>query len=405
MKTKQHRIEALTHGGLVLALFLSLNGFAWAAEQEGSGKIQVEAKQAAADDNAVPAATLTDLKVFFKLDPRLTRGLYMGERWVSPPTYVGAGAQDTVEARVQGIGPKGRVRNISAQWAPADPEMVAVSPSQGKEVKITVKRAGESRLRVTSHGVTKELAIKAAYQGDSMQVEIAQLGVEQPAEAAPTQDAPALKSHKETLSYALGVDLGRSVQKQSLDVDNGLVIQGLTDALSGSKTLLTEEQVRATLADLRNMLKQKQLALQAEKKKELAEKNKKEGEAFLAENKAREGVVTLASGLQYKILKAGDGQKPTADDTVVCHYRGTLIDGTEFDSSYKRNRPTTFVVKRLIKGWSEALQLMPAGSKWQLFIPANLAYGAGSAGSARGGIGPNATLIFEVELVAIPGKS
>jgi FKBP-type peptidyl-prolyl cis-trans isomerase FklB len=129
--------------------------------------------------------------------------------------------------------------------------------------------------------------------------------------------------------------------------------------------------------------------------------NKQAGDAFLAANKSKEGVVTLPSGLQYKILKAGTGPKPTVSDSVVCNYRGTLLDGKEFDSSYKRGQPATFPVGRVIKGWTEALQLMPVGSKWQLFIPSDLAYGASGAG---GDIGPNATLIFEVELISIQGK-
>jgi len=140
---------------------------------------------------------------------------------------------------------------------------------------------------------------------------------------------------------------------------------------------------------------------QAEAMKTLGEKNRKEGEAFLAENKTKDGVVALPSGLQYKILKEGDGKKPTADDAVVCNYRGTLLDGTEFDSSFKRNQPATFPVKGVIKGWTEALQLMPAGSKWQLFIPPSLGYGERGAANL---IGPNATLIFEVELISIQGK-
>jgi len=143
-------------------------------------------------------------------------------------------------------------------------------------------------------------------------------------------------------------------------------------------------------------------AKQAQATKELAEKNKQAGEAFLAENKKKDGVVTLPSGLQYKILKAGDGPKPSAEDTVVCQYRGTLIDGKEFDSSYKHNQPATFPVNRVIKGWTEALQLMPTGSKWQLFIPPDLGYGDRGAGAD---IPPDATLIFEVELVSIKPKS
>lgn len=169
------------------------------------------------------------------------------------------------------------------------------------------------------------------------------------------QDSPALKSQKEKLSYALGMDLGSQLRKQSVEVDADLFRQGLKDALSGGKTLLTEEEARAAISILQNELMQKQ----AEATKMLAEKNRKDGDAFLAANKAKEGVVTLPSGLQYKILKAGDGKKPTLDDTVVCHYRGTLIDGTEFDSSYKRNQPLPFPVNGVIKGWTEALSSCP----------------------------------------------
>jgi FKBP-type peptidyl-prolyl cis-trans isomerase FklB len=215
--------------------------------------------------------------------------------------------------------------------------------------------------------------------------------------SAVAQDAPALKSQKEKVSYALGMDLGNQFRKQATDVDPALLYQGLKDALAGGKTLLTEEEARAAIAVLQNELAKKQ----AEAAKILAEKNKKEGEAFLAANKGKEGVVVLPSGLQYKILKQGEGPKPAADDTVVCHYRGTLVDGTEFDSSYKRNQPVPFVVKGVIKGWTEALQLMTVGSRWQLWIPAELAYGERARGNI---IGPNSTLIFEVELISIQGK-
>ncbi len=200
------------------------------------------------------------------------------------------------------------------------------------------------------------------------------------------QEKPAFKSPQDKLSYALGMDLGNSLRKQAVEVDPAVFGQGLRDALSGSKTLLTEEEARTAITQLQTEMRNKVLA-----------KNKKEGEAFLAQNKTKEGVVTLPSGLQYKILNAGEGKKPTIEDTVVCQYRGTLIDGTEFDSSYKRNQPASFPVKGVIKGWTEALQLMPVGSKWQLFIPANLAYGEGGMGP----IGPDSTLIFEVELTAI----
>ena len=209
------------------------------------------------------------------------------------------------------------------------------------------------------------------------------------AAASGAQDAPTLKSPTEKLSYALGMDVGNQFRKQSVDVDPAIFMRGLRDALSGGKTLLTEEEVRTAIT-----------GLQTEMKGRLAAKNKQEGEAFLAQNKTKEGVVTLPSGLQYKILKAGEGSKPTLEDTVMCNYRGTLVDGTEFDSSYKRGQPATFPVKGVIKGWTEALQLMPIGSKWQLFIPSDLAYGERGLGP----IAPDSALIFEVELLSIQAK-
>jgi FKBP-type peptidyl-prolyl cis-trans isomerase FklB len=168
--------------------------------------------------------------------------------------------------------------------------------------------------------------------------------------------------------------------------------------MSGGKTRLTQEEAQAVLKEVQTEV-QKQ---QQEKMKEAADKNKSEGEAFLATNKSKDGVVTLPSGLQYKILTAGTGPKPTASDSVKCNYRGTLINGTEFDSSYKRGQPATFAVGQVIKAWTEALQLMPVGSKWQLFVPSSLAYGERGAGAE---IGPNATLIFEVELLSIEEKA
>lgn len=223
------------------------------------------------------------------------------------------------------------------------------------------------------------------------------LGVGLLAGGAATQDAAVLKSQKEKLSYALGMDLGNQLRRQSVEVDPDFFRQGLKDALSSGKMLLTEDEARAIITSLQNELMKKQ----AEAATALGEKNKKEGEAFLAGNKAKEGIVTLPSGLQYKILTAGKGKQPTADDTVACHYRGTFVDGTEFDSSYERNQPATFAVKGVIKGWTEALQLMAVGSKWQLFVPSDLAYGQPGRPPL---IGPNATLIFEVELISIQGK-
>jgi len=215
---------------------------------------------------------------------------------------------------------------------------------------------------------------------------------------------PSLKTDKEKLSYAMGMDLGRQLRLQSVDIEPELFKQGLRDALSGGKTLLTEQEVRAAIAGLQAGLKEKQTALQNEQMlatKKLAEKNQKEGEAFLAQNKTKEGVVTLPSGLQYKILRAGEGKKPSLSDTVVCHYLGTTIDGKEVDNSYKRGKPQAVPVTDVIKGWTEALVLMPVGSKWQLFVPPGLAYGARGA---SGSVGPNVTLIFELELLSIQSK-
>src|SRR5258707_14870244 len=171
----------------------------------------------------------------------------------------------------------------------------------------------------------------------------------------------------------------------------------MNDGNTGAITLMREEEMRASMTAIRTQIRAKQTAML----KDLTEKNKSEGDAFLLENKSKEGVVALPSGLQYKVLKAGDGPKPAASDSVVCNYKGTLINGKECDSSYKRGQPATFPVSGVIKGWTEALQLMPVGSKWQLFIPPDLAYGERGAG---GQIGPNATLIFEVELISIQGK-
>lgn len=207
-----------------------------------------------------------------------------------------------------------------------------------------------------------------------------------------------LTSTKEKASYAIGMNLGGGLHRQNIDVDTASLVQGLKDALSGNKTLLSEEEARAALMQLQSEMQAKMQAKQAQE----GEANKKEGDAFLAANKTKEGVVTLPSGLQYKILKEGSGPKPSAIDSVVCNYKGTLINGTEFDSSYKRGEPATFPVTGVIKGWTEALQLMPVGSKWELFIPADLGYGP--RGTPGGPIGPNSTLIFEVELMSIKEK-
>ena len=207
-----------------------------------------------------------------------------------------------------------------------------------------------------------------------------------------------LTTPEEKLSYALGSDMGKRLKATGVNVDPSILARGMTDAMSDGKAAMSEEEIRSTIASAQKDLQQKQMV----KVKEMGDKNKKEGEAFLAANKTKEGVVALPSGLQYKVLKEGTGPKPTASDTVSCNYRGTLINGKEFDSSYKRGQPVSFPVGGVIKGWTEALQLMPVGSKWQLFIPSDMAYGERGAGSD---IEPDSTLIFEVELVSIQPKT
>ena len=206
-----------------------------------------------------------------------------------------------------------------------------------------------------------------------------------------------LNTPKDKLSYAIGASVGKTLKRDEVDIDTAILLRALKDVLADKKLLLTDQEVQSVLTTFQADLRKKQ-ELQAQ---QLAEKNKNEGEAFLAANKTKEGVVTLPSGLQYKILQDANGPKPTASDTVVVNYRGTLLNGTEFDSSYKRSQPAAFGVGQVIKGWTEALQLMPVGSKWQIFIPSNLAYGL--RGPAA--IGPNATLVFDVELVAIQPRT
>jgi FKBP-type peptidyl-prolyl cis-trans isomerase FklB len=206
-----------------------------------------------------------------------------------------------------------------------------------------------------------------------------------------------LTTPKDKLSYAIGLSIGKTLQRDEADVDTAILARAIRDVLAEKKLLLTDQEVQTILTTFQADLRKKQ-ELQMQ---QLAEKNKNEGDAFLAANKTKEGVVTLPSGLQYKVLEEGTGPKPAAVDTVVVNYRGTLLNGTEFDSSYKRGQPATFGVGQVIKGWTEALQLMPVGSKWQIFIPSSLAYGPRGPGP----IGPNSTLVFDVELVAIQPKT
>jgi FKBP-type peptidyl-prolyl cis-trans isomerase FklB len=209
-----------------------------------------------------------------------------------------------------------------------------------------------------------------------------------------TQHKTELKTLQDSVSYSIGMDIGKNLKGQMIDVNPDALAQALKDLNGDSKPMLTDAQARSAMMAFQTQM----MATHAEKMKTAGEKNKKDGEVFLAENKKKEGVVTLPSGLQYKVLTMGNGKKPRATDKVTLNYRGVLIDGTEFDNSYKRGEPAVFPVNGIIKGLSEALQLMPVGSKWQIVIPADIAYGEQGAGAQ---IAPNAVLIFEIELMGI----
>jgi FKBP-type peptidyl-prolyl cis-trans isomerase len=204
---------------------------------------------------------------------------------------------------------------------------------------------------------------------------------------------PTIQSHRDKVSYAFGADLARDLKRRSAEINPDLVARALDDSLAGKKLIMTDEEVTATLSQFQAEQKQDYQHARAM----IGEKNRKAAETFVAGNVKKDGVVTLPSGLQYKVLKKGSGKTPTPDDTVVCNYRGTLLDGTEIDSSYKRKEPSALPVKGVIAGLTEALELMPVGSKWQVFVPPTLAYGD----KIVAGVGPNAMLIFELELLSI----
>jgi FKBP-type peptidyl-prolyl cis-trans isomerase FklB len=222
---------------------------------------------------------------------------------------------------------------------------------------------------------------------------LAALGILAVAAQAHAEDKKDFKDQKEKISYSIGVNVGNNLKRQDVEVDLKSFQQGLKDGISGSEPLISQQESQEIMQAFQNELRQKQ----EDKRRVQAEKNQQEGPRFLAENRKKPGVVTLPSGLQYKVINEGSGPTPKAEDTVTTHYRGRLIDGTEFDSSYRRGEPAKFPVNRVIPGWTEALQLMPVGSKWELYIPSNLAYGEG--GQAQ--IAPHATLIFEIELLDI----
>ncbi len=203
-----------------------------------------------------------------------------------------------------------------------------------------------------------------------------------------------LKTQKDQVNYAIGVNLIGNIKKQGVDIDLKLVMKGMQDAFSGEKLLISDDELQRALAQYLREVRR----MQGKIITLAAEDNKKAGETFLAENKKKKGVVTLPSGLQYQVIKSGDGKKPIDGDTVECRYRGMFVNGKEFDSSYRTGRPAELKVNDVISGWKEAFKLMPVGSIWKIFVPSQLAYGDRGA---SGSIGPNATLIFEVELLAI----
>ena len=210
-----------------------------------------------------------------------------------------------------------------------------------------------------------------------------------------------LKTEDDKVSYSIGFSMGSAFKKDELKMNLEVFQKGIEDGFTGGKQILNEQEIKQTMTALQQKMmakKQAEQMKQREERKKQGEANKEKGEKFLEENKAKQGIVTLESGLQYKILKKGTGASPKATDSVKCHYKGTTIDGKEFDSSYKRGQPATLALNRVIKGWTEGLQLMKEGGKWQFFIPSELAYGNRGAGQ---NIGPNEVLIFEVELLGI----
>jgi FKBP-type peptidyl-prolyl cis-trans isomerase FklB len=344
------------------------------------------------------APAVKEIQLTFKRDPRMVDPFRGVGPWVTGSDYTGATAQDTVEVRAEGVDAAGKPLKITPKWSASDASMVTVSPREGDDVKITVHKPGESRLNITYRGLSKELVIRGQYVGKFMLFQISPPAPAKPSGPSTAEMNPALKGEKEQISYAAGMRLAKTLREQKVEVDADLVGQAMKDVLAGGATLMSDDQEQTALMGVETELN---VTAAAVERKKFAEKNKREAEQFLAENKKKDGVVTLPSGLQYKVIKAGAGKKPTALDIAVCQYRGTLTDGTEFDNSYKSKSggPVRFPLRAVIKGWQEALQRMPAGSKWQLFVPPDLAYG--DRGVPRARIPPNATLIFDVELLAV----
>jgi FKBP-type peptidyl-prolyl cis-trans isomerase FklB len=211
---------------------------------------------------------------------------------------------------------------------------------------------------------------------------------------SPAAEEVKLDTQKKRISYTIGLNIGQDFARQEMEIDTDVLVLGVIDALGEKEPRMTQEEMAAEVQTYQQEMRAKQEA----RLKEVTDKNVEEGKAFLVENAKKDGVVVLESGLQYKVIEPGQGAKPTADSMVKVHYKGTLVDGAEFDSSYRRGQPASFPVGGVIPGWTEALLLMQEGAKWQLFIPSELAYGERGAGQD---IGPNAVLIFDVELISI----
>jgi FKBP-type peptidyl-prolyl cis-trans isomerase FklB len=270
------------------------------------------------------------------------------------------------------------------------------SYSLGHQIGSDLKRQGsEIDSEAMRQGLLEGLAgAEPGMDRQEMQWLLAELKRKVVADQRPeNRQAPELVEDKQKLGYSVGYQVGGDFRRQGFSINPEMVIQGVLDALAGSEALMTAEEMRLSLAELQK----KAVAAQQKRQEELAQENLEKGKAFLAENAEREGVIKLPSGLQYRIITEGSGRTPEATDTVTVHYRGTLIDGSEFDSSYSRGEPASFQADAVIAGWKEALQLMRQGAKWQLFVPPELGYGAAGTGP----IGPNSTLIFEVELISI----
>jgi FKBP-type peptidyl-prolyl cis-trans isomerase len=308
---------------------------------------------------AAPEA-ITNILVSFKLDPRLSGPTYGGDRWISPITYTGANGQDTIEARAHAIATNGAPTKLSIRWIPSDKELVTVAPGRDDQVKITVHRAGQSKIKLAAQGVSRELLVEGKLSGAYMLVTIKQLPVERPAA-------------------------------------EGNLARGTF--LAEKEALKAAEEQRARKESIARRQQQS-----------LANFKQKQIEAFRSENSRKAGVVTLPSGLQYKVVKAGKGEKPTDADAVQCHYRMTTVQGTEIQSSYPLGQPVTLAVATATPSWREALKLMPVGSKWQLFVPPAAGSeekrppGRHRRRSSKPSLVFNQPAVVELELLAIAGR-